>query len=45
MYETMPFDPPATVTAHPEGILRRIAEPAENAAIRSWLAANAARAR
>lgn len=43
MYATMPFDQPATVTAHPEGILKRIKDPAEHAAIASWLAANAPR--
>jgi hypothetical protein len=43
MYDTMPFDQPATVTAHPEGILKRIKDPAEHAAIQSWLASNAPR--
>jgi hypothetical protein len=43
MYATMPFDEPATVTAHPEGILKRIKDPAEHAAIASWLERNAPR--
>jgi hypothetical protein len=43
MYEAMPFDQPATVTAHPEGILKRIKDPAEHARIQSWLASGTAR--
>ena len=43
MYAAMPFDQPATVTAHPEGILKRIKDPAEHAAIASWLSRNAPR--
>ena len=42
MYSAMPFDQPATVTAHPEGILKRIKDPVEHAAIQSWLARSAA---
>jgi hypothetical protein len=43
MYASMPFDQAATVTAHSEGILKRIKDPAEHAAIESWLARNAQR--
>ena len=43
MYAAMPFDQPATVTAHPEGILKRIKDPAEHAAIASWLSRNTPR--
>jgi hypothetical protein len=43
MYASMPFDQAATVTAHAEGILKRIKDPPEHAAIQSWLARNAQR--
>lgn len=38
MYGRMPFDDPATVLAHPTGILKRFKEPAEHAVIERWLA-------
>ena len=38
MYERMPFDDPATVAAHPEGILKRIKDPAEHTLLERWIA-------
>ena len=38
MYERLPFDDPATVAGHPEGILKRIKDPAEHALIERWIA-------
>ena len=38
MYDTLPFDDPATVAGHPEGILKRIKDPAEHALIERWIA-------
>jgi hypothetical protein len=38
MYDRLPFDDPATVAAHPEGILKRIKDPAEHALIEGWIA-------
>lgn len=40
MYERMPFDRPATIVAHPEGILKRL-KGDERAALERWLAAQA----
>src|SRR5262245_14696191 len=38
MYERLPFDDPATVAGHPEGILKRIKDPDEHALIERWIA-------
>ena len=38
MYERLPFDDPATVAAHPEGILKRIKDEAEHSLIERWIA-------
>jgi hypothetical protein len=38
MYDRLPFDDPATVAGHPEGILKRIKDPAEHALIERWIA-------
>jgi len=38
MYDKLPFDDPATVAGHPEGILKRIKDPAEHALIERWIA-------
>jgi hypothetical protein len=38
MYERLPFDDPATVAGHPEGILKRIKDPAERSLIERWIA-------
>ena len=38
MYERLPFDDPATVAGHPEGILKRIKDPAEHSLIERWIA-------
>lgn len=38
MYERMPFDDPATVVAHPDGILKRIKDPAEHTLLERWIA-------
>jgi hypothetical protein len=38
MYERLPFDDAATVAGHPEGILKRIKDPAEHALIERWIA-------
>ncbi len=38
MYEQLPFDDPATVAGHPEGILKRIKDPAEHSLIERWIA-------
>lgn len=37
MYERIPFDDPWAVASHREGVLRRLKEPEENAAIVRWL--------
>jgi mono/diheme cytochrome c family protein len=39
MYDRLPFDDPATVAGHPEGILKRIKDPAEHSLIERWIAA------
>jgi hypothetical protein len=38
MYERLPFDDPATVASHPEGILRRL-KGDERATVERWIAA------
>lgn len=38
MYSSLPFDDPATVASHPEGILKRLKEPAEHALVERWIA-------
>jgi hypothetical protein len=38
MYEALPFDDPATVASHPEGILKRFKDPAEHTLIEQWIA-------
>ena len=38
MYERLPFDDPATVASHPEGILKRLKDPDEHALIERWIA-------
>lgn len=38
MYDRLPFDDPATVAGHPEGILKRIKDPAEHSLIERWIA-------
>jgi mono/diheme cytochrome c family protein len=38
MYDKLPFDDPATVAGHPEGILKRIKDPAEHGLIERWIA-------
>ena len=38
MYDRLPFDDAATVAGHPEGILKRIKDPAEHALIERWIA-------
>lgn len=37
MYGRMPFDDPAVVRSHEQGILRRIKEPADRDALLAWL--------
>jgi hypothetical protein len=37
MYARMPFDDPATIVAHQEGILRRLKEADEHALVERWL--------
>jgi hypothetical protein len=39
MYARMPFDDPATIVAHQEGILRRLKDADEHALVERWLAA------
>jgi hypothetical protein len=38
MYERLPFDRAETIASHSEGVLRRIKDPEERAAIERWLA-------
>lgn len=38
MYDRLPFDDPATVVGHPEGILKRLKDPAEHALVERWIA-------
>ncbi len=38
MYASLPFDDPATVASHSEGILRRIKVPEKKRAFDTWLA-------
>jgi hypothetical protein len=38
MYAALPFDDPATVASHPEGILKRFKDPAERTLIEQWIA-------
>lgn len=38
MYARMPFDDPATIVAHQEGILRRLKDADEHALVERWLA-------
>jgi hypothetical protein len=38
MYDRLPFDHSEVVASHREGILRRVKEPDERAAIERWLA-------
>jgi len=38
MYGKMPFDDPATVARHPEGILKRIKDPADREKLERWFA-------
>lgn len=38
MYASLPFDDPATVASHSEGILRRIKDPEKKKALDTWLA-------
>jgi hypothetical protein len=37
MYEKMPFDQPKTITDHPEGILKRFTDGAQNKLIRQFI--------
>jgi hypothetical protein len=39
MYERLPFDQAQTIATHPAGVLKRIKDPDEKAAIEKWLAA------
>jgi len=38
MYDRMPFDDPAVVASHSEGVLRRIKDPDQRQALDTWLA-------
>jgi hypothetical protein len=38
MYDRLPFDDPATVRSHQEGVLRRIKVAEERALLERWLA-------
>jgi hypothetical protein len=42
MYASMPFDDPATVASHSEGILRRIKDTEKTRALNDWLATDEA---
>ncbi len=37
MYTSLPFDDPATVAGHSEGVLRRIKDPDNKKALDAWL--------
>ncbi len=39
MYDRLPFDEPATIRGHPDGVLRRLKDPAKKQTVEAWLAA------